>query len=53
MGLSAATLNAIQRAQKAQGVNLAGEGIDAFGQAYKKAYTERVEKLAKENEQLE
>ena len=53
MGLSAATLNAIQRAQRAQGVNLVGESIDAFGKAYKKAYTERVEKLAKENEQLE
>tara|TARA_X000001382_G_scaffold64681_1_gene44836 strand:- start:683 stop:1972 length:1290 start_codon:yes stop_codon:yes gene_type:complete len=53
MGLSQATMNAIARAQKATATSTASVGANAFADSYEKAYSEQVEKLAKEEEKLE
>ena len=53
MGLSQATMNAIARAQKATATSLMSTATDAFSKSYEKAYSEQVEKLAKEEERKE
>jgi hypothetical protein len=53
MGLSQATMNAIARAQKATSISTASVGTKAFADSYEKAYSEQVEKLAKEEERKE
>jgi len=53
MGLSQATMNAIARAQKATSISTASIGTKAFADSYEKAYSEQVEKLAKEEERKE